>query len=107
MCRRSSSNRKWSLLNTDSLSGSCAQETQRKRSVKEYCLIDDNSGLCKITTDCTTMTSPARGTCSNINHVCCIVQAPDQVNTTTVAKYLDNIVSVFGNTEKKNLNFEV
>ena len=81
--------------NNDFLNGSCAQEVQRKSSVKEFCLIDENPGLCKIITDCKTMNSPERGTCSKINHVCCIVQAPDQVNTTTVARYLANIVSVF------------
>ena len=72
----------------------CALAMRRKVIVKEYCLIKGNSGICKSTTDCTTMISPARGTCSEEFYVCCVVEAPNEVDSEKVKEYLDNVVSI-------------
>ena len=76
----------------------CALTMQRKTIVKEYCLINDNSGICKNPSDCTTMTSPAKGTCSAAFHVCCIIEAPDEVDSQLVEQYLDSVVCIITST---------
>ena len=78
----------------NSFNGSCAQEMQRKMLVKEYCILNDKSGICKNNTECKTMTLPAKGTCSMNNEVCCVVEAPHEINAELVAKYLTNMVCI-------------
>ena len=76
----------------NSPNAACTLAMKRKTIVKEYCLFNDNSGICKNPSDCTTMASPARGTCSEEFHVCCIIEAPDEVNSGLVEQYLANVV---------------
>ena len=79
--------------NVTSLDSICAQQIQRMKRVKEYCLVDDNDGICRDPAECFTMASPARGTCSSTSYVCCVVEAPKDVNNQTVKEYLDSVVS--------------
>ena len=81
--------------NANSLDSTCAQQIQRMKRVKEYCLIDDNSGICRDPIECLTMASPARGTCTNTSYVCCVVEAPEDVDDQIIKAYLDRAVSTF------------
>ena len=79
--------------NTTSLDNTCTQQLQREKLVKEYCLFDDNSGICREPNECLTMASPARGTCTNTSYVCCVVEAPEDVDEELVKTYLGLVVS--------------
>ena len=81
--------------NSTSLDGACAQQIQKMKRVKEYCLVDDNDGICRDSAECFTMASPARGTCSNTSYKCCVVEAPKDINNQIVKEYLDSVVITF------------
>ena len=66
----------------------CAQEIQRNETVLELCSVNDSSGLCRPISDCTTVLSPEKGTCSDKSHVCCFFEAPVGINNETVAAFV-------------------
>ena len=98
VCRCAEGLQSWGngqCCNATSLDGACAQQIQKMKRVKEYCLVDDNDGICRDPSKCLTMALPARGTCSNTSHVCCVVEAPKDVNNQLVKKHLDSTVCMF------------